>query len=95
MTLTPLMQVILALGHFATGSYCLVIEDMLGVSMDTTTRVVYRVSKALCAMELLGRGLVIFQSSDAKGVSTILLSHIKYCITHMLFPHCMWLSQMN
>ena len=45
---------------------------------------VYRVSKALCAMDLLGRGLVLFQTSDAKGVSTMLLSHIKYRITHML-----------
>ena len=55
-----------------------------GVSMDATTGVVYRLSKALCAMGLLGRGLVLFPTSDAKGVSTMLLSHMKYRITHML-----------
>ena len=86
MILTPLMQVLLALGCYATGSYCLVIGDTLGVSNDATTRVVYRVSKALCAMGLLGSGLVLFTMSDAKGVSTMLLSHIKYRITHMLCP---------
>ena len=83
------MQVLLARGYYATGSYCLVIGDTLGASKDATTRVVYRVSTTLCAMGLLGRGLLLFPTSDAKGVSTMLLSHIKYRITHMLFPHCM------
>ena len=77
MSLTPLMQVLLALGYYATGSDFLVIGDTPGVSKDATTRVVFRVSKALCAMGLLGRGLVSFSTSDAKGVSTyMLLSHI-------------------
>ena len=71
------------------------IGDTLGISKDATTRVVYRVSKALCAMGLLERGLVLFSTSDAKGVSTMLLSHIKYRITHMFSPHCMRRSQMN
>ena len=56
------------------------------MSKDATTRVVYRVSKALCAMGLLGRGLVLFPTSDAKGVSTMLLSHINTelpsCFSH-------------
>ena len=30
----------------------------------------YRVSKALCAMGLLGRGNVLFPTSDAKGAAT-------------------------
>ena len=86
MTLTPLMQVLLALRYYATGPYCLVIGDTLEVSKDAPTMVVYCVSKAFCAMGLLGRDLVLFPTSDAKGVSTMLLSHIKYRITHMLFP---------
>ena len=80
----PLMQVLLALGYYTTGFYCLVIGDTFGVSKDT--RVENRVSKALCVMGLLGRGLVLFPTSDAKGVSTMLLSHIKYRITKM-FSH--------
>ena len=62
MILTPLMQVLLALGYYATGSYCLVIGDTPGGSKDASTRVLYRVSKALCAMMLhvLGRCLVLF-----------------------------------
>ena len=48
--------------------------------MDATTRVVYRLSMTLCAMELLGRGLVLFPTSDAKGVSTMLLSHMKFIV---------------
>ena len=76
------MQDLLALGYYATGSYCLVIGDTLGVSKKCTTRV----SKVLCAMGLLGRDHVLFPTSDAKGVSTMLLSHIKYRITHILFP---------
>ena len=86
MTLTPLMQVLLAPGYYATASYCLVIGDTLGVSKDATTRVENRVSKAFYAMRLLGRGLVLLPTSDAKGVSTMLLSHIKHRIIHMLFP---------
>ena len=82
----PLMQYLLALGYYATGFYCLVIRDTFGVSKDATTRVENRVSKALCLMGLLGRGLVLFPTSDAKGVSTMLLSHIKYRITN-IFPH--------
>ena len=89
------MQVLLTLGYYATRSYCLVIGDSLVVSKDVTTRVVFRVSKALCAMGLLGRGLVLFPTSDAKGVSAMLLAHIKYQITHMIIPHCMRRSQMN
>ena len=58
----------------------------LGVLNNATTRVVYRVSKALCVMGLMEKCLVLFPTSDAKGVSTILLSHIKYRITHMLCP---------
>ena len=85
MTLTPLMQVLLALGYYATGSCCLVIGVTPGVSKDASTREVYRASKALCAMGVLGRGLVLFPTSDAKGVSTMLLPHIRYRITHMLF----------
>ena len=81
-----MVQVLLALGYYATGSYCLVFGDALGVSMDATTRVVYRVSKALCTKGLLRRGLVLLPTSDSKGVSTLLLSHIKYRITHMLCP---------
>ena len=65
------MRVLLALGYFAIGSYCLVIGDTLGVSKDATTRVVHRVSKALCAMGVFGRGLVLFPTSDVKGYSTI------------------------
>ena len=74
------MQVLLALGYYATVSYCLMIaeSDTLGVSKDATTGVVYHVSKALCAMRLLGRGLVLFPTPDAKGVYTMWLSHIKY-----------------
>ena len=34
-------------------------------------------------MGLLGRGLVLFPT-DVRGVSTMLLVHIKYRITHML-----------
>ena len=45
----------------------------------------YSVSKALCAMGLLGRGLALFPT-DVRGVSTMLLVHIKYRITHMLCP---------
>ena len=30
--------------------------------------------------------LVLFPTSDVKGVSTMLLAHIKYRITHMLCP---------
>ena len=48
-------------------------------------RDVYSVSKALCAMGLLGRGLVFFPT-NGRGVSTMLLAHIKYRITHMLCP---------
>ena len=64
----PLMQVLLALEYYATGCYCLVIGDTFGVSKDATTRVENRVSKAVCVMGLLGRGLVLFPTSDAKGV---------------------------
>ena len=49
------MQVLLAPMYYATGSYCLVIGDTLGVSEGASTRAVY--SKALCAIGLLGRGL--------------------------------------
>ena len=76
LTLTPVMQVLLALGYYATGPYCSVIGDTLGVSKDATTRVAYHVSTALCAIGLLGRGLVLFTTSDTMGVSSILLSHI-------------------
>ena len=85
-TITPLMQVLLALGYYATGSDCLVIGDTLGVSKDATTRVVHRVSKALCAMGLLGRGLVLFSTSEAKGVSTMLMSHINTELPICFFP---------
>ena len=63
MALTPLMQ--LELGYYATGAYFLVIGDTLGLSKDATSRVENRVSKALCAM---GRGLVLFPTSDVNGV---------------------------
>ena len=86
MTHTPLMQVLLALGYYATGFYCLVIGDTFGASKHVTTRVVCRVSKALCSMGSLGRGLVLFPTSDVKGVSTMLPSHMNYRITHMLCP---------
>ena len=64
----------------------------LGVSKDASTGAVYSVSKAMCAMELLGRGLVLFPMSDVRGVSTMLLAYINYRITHML---CMRRSQTN
>ena len=85
MTLTPSMQVLLTLGYYATGSYCLVIRDTLRESKDASTRVVYRVSKAFCAMGLLGRGLVLFPTSDAKGVSTMLLSHYPHAFSHTVY----------
>ena len=91
----PIDASLLALWYNATESYCLVIGDTLGVSKYATTRVEYRVSKALSALGLLGRGLVLFPTSDAKGVSDMLLSHIKYRITHMLFPTLMRQSEMN
>ena len=48
---------------------------------NATSREVHRVSKAICAM-----GSCIIPTSDVKGVSTMLLAHIKYRITHMLCP---------
>ena len=42
--------------------------------------------KVLYGIGLLGRGLVLFPTSDARGVSTMLLPHIKYRIIHMLCP---------
>ena len=58
--------------YVGSGALCnrvllfIVIGDTLGVSKDATTRVVYCESKALCAMGLLGRGLVIFPTSAAR-----------------------------
>ena len=74
------MQVLLVLGYFVTGSYCLVIGDTLGVSKSATTRVVYRVSKALCALDEWEEALYYSQRQ-----MRMLLSRIKYRITHMLF----------
>ena len=79
------MQVLLALGYYVTGSYCLVIQ----LSKDVSSRAVYSVSKALCAMRLLGRGLVLFPMSDAKEVSTMLLSIINTDLPTCFSPHCM------
>ena len=69
------MQVLLALRYYATGSYCLVMVGYTpGASTDASTRTV----KALCGMALLGSGNVVFPTSDVRGVSTVLLAHIKY-----------------
>ena len=57
------------------------IGDTLGVSKNAMSRVVHRVSKAFVQWDL-----VLFPTSDVKGVSTMLLAHIKYRITHMLCP---------
>ena len=43
MSLTPLMQVLLMLGYYATEAYFLIFGDTLGVSKDATTRAVYTV----------------------------------------------------
>ena len=42
----------------------------------------HRVSKAFCVQW----DLALLSTSDVKGVSTMLLAHIKYRITHMLCP---------
>ena len=82
MTLSSLMQVLLALGYYATGSFCLVIGDTLGVSKDARTRVVHRVSKALRAMGLFGRGLVLFPTSFYNIVVTYKIPNYPHALSH-------------
>ena len=79
MTLTPLMRVLMALGYYATGSYCLMFgvpawgikgcHDLLGSAPCI---------KGVVCYGIIGkRPCVLFPTSDAKGVSTMLLSHLK------------------
>ena len=83
----------LALGYYATEAYFLVIGDTLGVSKDETTRAVYRVSKALCAMV---RGLLLFPTSDLKGVFlNVAGTNKRKNYPHTFVQHCMRRSQTN
>ena len=68
------MQVLLAL----TGSYFLAFEYTLGVSKDASTRVVHGISNGI-----IGKRPCIIPNLGCGGVSTMLLAHIKYRITHM------------
>ena len=48
MALKPLLQVLLALRYYASGTYFSVVGDTLGVSKAATVKAVHRVTKALC-----------------------------------------------
>lgn len=57
MSLSPLLQVLLALRYFATGSYFSLVGESMGVSKAATIQAVHRVTKAICD---LGRRFISF-----------------------------------
>ena len=47
-TISPLMKLLIALYLYANGSFQLVIEDSVGIHKSTTSRIIPRVSIAIC-----------------------------------------------